>query len=106
MLSPRRLSGRCATIPTRERGGRGKPRVSVVEGVETLHLDDDSTAIAALTADVYDGATMPTIVRRERLLDLVRRFTGKRILVGGAMAADEYITRTPMPVSRQPRGRI
>jgi D-glycero-beta-D-manno-heptose-7-phosphate kinase len=66
-----------------------------------LHFDDDSTAIAALAADAHDGANMATKVRRERLLDLVRRFAGKRILVVGDMVADEYITGTPMRISRE-----
>src|SRR5260370_14071769 len=92
---------RCVPPPFRERGGGGKPRVSVVEGVETLHLDDDSTAIAALAADAHNGASMPTSTQRERLLDLVRRFAGKRILVVGDMVADEYITGTPMRISRE-----
>lgn len=40
-------------------------------------------------------------VRRERLLALVRRFGGKRVLVVGDMVADEYIAGTPERISRE-----
>ena len=38
---------------------------------------------------------------RERLLALVRRFAGRRILVVGDMVADEYITGIPLKISRE-----
>lgn len=66
-----------------------------------------------------DGASaatlLPTVARRpvpqqvsqtpqpphERLLSLVRRFAGKRVLVVGDMVADEYIVGTPARISRE-----
>src|SRR5271165_314000 len=38
---------------------------------------------------------------RKRLLDLVARFAGKRVLVVGDMVADEYIVGTPTRISRE-----
>jgi rfaE bifunctional protein kinase chain/domain len=38
---------------------------------------------------------------RERLIGLVRRFSGKRILVVGDMVADEYIIGRPLRISRE-----
>jgi rfaE bifunctional protein kinase chain/domain len=39
--------------------------------------------------------------RQNALLELVRRFAGKRVLVVGDMVADEYIVGAPMRVSRE-----
>lgn len=72
----------------------------------------------ALDADVQDrdrlsaAALLPAVSRepapwhtpqppRERLLSLVRRFAGKRLLVVGDMVADEYIVGTPARISRE-----
>lgn len=38
---------------------------------------------------------------RARLLDLVRMFAGRRVLIVGDMVADEYIVGTPLRVSRE-----
>ncbi|MBF6589445.1 MAG: bifunctional hydroxymethylpyrimidine kinase/phosphomethylpyrimidine kinase [Ktedonobacterales bacterium] len=45
--------------------------------------------------------TMSSHDERDRLLALIRRFAGRRVLVVGDMVADEYIVGTPLRVSRE-----
>lgn len=45
--------------------------------------------------------TVPQGLQRRRLLSLVERFAGKRILIVGDMVADEYIVGQPERISRE-----
>ncbi len=58
---------------------------------------------AATLASAQNGASgpLPATTRKGRLLELVRSFAGKRVLVVGDMVADEYITGTPTRISRE-----
>lgn len=59
-----------------------------------------ATALTAARDARADGHK-PTGSPRDRLLSLVHRFAGKRVLVVGDMVADEYITGIPTRISRE-----
>lgn len=70
-------------------------------------VSDTLDGAAALAApQIRDGLTAPLAAGgggspRQRLLDIVARFSGMRILVVGDMVADEYIVGRPARISRE-----
>src|SRR5262249_27849698 len=67
---------------------------------KTPYMDDDSSG-GGLAPTAARPAMRLGEWRRDRLLATIARFKGKRILVVGDMVADEYITGTPMRISRE-----
>ncbi|WIG61727.1 MAG: D-glycero-beta-D-manno-heptose 1-phosphate adenylyltransferase/ D-glycero-beta-D-manno-heptose-7-phosphate kinase [Ktedonobacterales bacterium] len=79
---------------------------SVLDGREQTRDDADITAQAQPSQpEQHNSANGRNArmgyARRERLLALVRRFAGKRVLVAGDMVADEYIVGAPERISRE-----
>lgn len=64
---------------------------------------DEGHEVATLDADERDTPpfAVPEGLKRQRLLSLVERFAGKRVLIVGDMVADEYIIGRPERISRE-----
>jgi rfaE bifunctional protein kinase chain/domain len=72
--------------------------------VETIDTPSaDHKGVPATTLDHSEATTVVASAgsRRDRLIALVRRFAGKRVLVVGDMVADEYVVGTPTRISRE-----
>ena len=72
-----------------------------MDSAEAARVKREGSFPAALTPARHADAPLPALSRRERLLALVRRFAGIRVLVVGDMVADEYITGIPSRISRE-----
>lgn len=62
---------------------------------------EHSASLRAYSAQLRVTPSTPSASLRDRLLDIVSRFAGKRILVVGDMVADEYLVGTPARISRE-----
>jgi D-glycero-beta-D-manno-heptose-7-phosphate kinase len=73
-----------------------------MDSSDAPRVEMDSTITpATLAPSQVNGAASGDAPRRGRLLALVSRFKGKRILVVGDMVADEYIVGVPERISRE-----
>lgn len=76
--------------------------MQAVEGIDVSHPERETRYTTALAPQSTVARTStPNTPDQERLLALVRRFKGKRVLVVGDMVADEYITGEPTRISRE-----
>ncbi len=72
-----------------------------MDAFESAHPSLNGLHAAPRTAARSDADLARYPAHRDHLLGLVRRFSGKRVLVVGDMVADEYIVGAPTRISRE-----